>query len=220
MPTMDQVFQRINTLCESLMASLPRNYAVDKTGINGWAFAVSKKRTPGDPTKNGQAWELVGGITYRQLVTIVNTTTRDRDALEKIRKCVLDGIDATVEEPAQSAAEASATLNAEIERRVAVEVRRHLEQTYAKATKVAQGTVTAKAPAAKPAAKKPGKAPSIDSIEVWRERAREMGIEQPPCRPSDPTKVDGRWSRRVGPQWDAHILTKEVDAMTGAAPTS
>ena len=93
-------FNRINSLCERLMASLPRNYAIDRGKKNTFAFAISRRQTAQDPNPSGRVWEHVGGVTYRELELIADSSRTDQEAIDRIRRRILNGEDTIMPAPA------------------------------------------------------------------------------------------------------------------------
>lgn len=195
MPAMDPVFQRVNALCERLISTLQQadagtgvEWRIDR-GITKDAFAISRKGTKASPNANGRSWHRVGGISYRDLVTIANTSSRDDDAIDRIKRRLLTGEDTTL---ASSSVASSDALNAEIERRVAAEVQRVLANAK-NAQQVKQPKIVTRLPSK-----------TVQSMAVWTERCKLMGVDPPLPRPSDATKIDGRFLRRLEPLWQAY----------------
>ena len=99
-------------------------------------------------------------------------------------------------------------------RRVQVEVRRQLQELAGEireSRKSAAAEPAAAAPAAKPARshKARDRKPKLEPLELWRERARILGLDDPMPHPSHPESVDGRWLRRVRPQWEARAAVEQ-----------
>lgn len=200
---MSSDYNRINSLCERLMASLPRNYAVDRGKSSKFAFAISRRSTETDKNPSGRVWEHVGGITYQELSMIAGTSLEDGEAIDRIRRRILYGED-TVRPAslAPNSQERQRETEEEIQRRVSLEVRRQLQEIVAN-MKGQKPAAEAAPPAPEPERKKPTpptpKAKKVpvdtESMEVWTQRAKECGLKEPKPHPSDPTRVDGRWLR-------------------------
>lgn len=203
MPPMDPTFQRVNGLCERVLASLPKNYALNRNEHpSKYAFSISRKSTAQDPNKSGKSWDIAGEMTYQELVSIANTSQSEEQAMQRIRSRIMTGQDPQHPAPVDG-------LDAEIERRVALEVRRHLE-SIAAATR-APDVPRPMDRARSQSARKNGK---IVSMAVWVDRAAKMGIDAPVARPSHPSKVDGRWLRRAEPLWSAYEARMKTMAET------
>lgn len=187
---MDSGYQRINRLCDQFLASLPKDrYQRAILEDNRWALAVSQKHSAQHTNPDNRKYAVVGGISTRDLIAIEQTSRTDSEMLDRISRHILLGED-TISRP-EPVGLSQAELNAEIERRVALEVRRHLESLMPK---------KAEAPAQAPEApkpvrvSKPTKEPDTLDIRVWEERARAIGYTKPVIpRPKDPTQIDGRW---------------------------
>ena len=191
---MDTGYKRINRLCDTFLEGLPKS-VFQRSVVEGknWALAISKRGTAESPNKDGRKYEVVGGITVRELIQIEQNFADDAEALDRIRRIIIEN-DRSAARSVAAAGMSHQDLNDEIERRVAVEVRRYLESIAPKA-----GTpAAAEEKKAEPAQSSAPAAVDEDlSVAYWTRQAEAVGYKKPVIgRPSDPTQVDGRWLRR------------------------
>jgi len=197
---MDQVAKRAEQLYQRFFSSLDQGkYLWDSPDSREkFAFTVSQRGVA------GKKYSRAGGITSKQLRFIATTIEDDDEAVAKIHDVVIKGekINQSPPRPSQLAINPEA-----LERMIG-------ERVAAALAAIEQSKAARAAP--QPEELEPEfKTPKLISTEAdtfeydtWLQRAAAIGMGVPRRRPTDPSKVDGRWLKYNLHKWVAHEQRK------------
>lgn len=206
--------ERSDRIVNRLMTLLgPRFYFSPVEPKLGVMFAIRERAPKGERWPDGQRDRPFFSPRSQQWEAILNTSPSDEVALERLRLFMFEKIDTSQPPPAALPSNLRDIIAAEVAAAVA-KTRAEIASGEARPelieAKVAQNVRHA-VKRAEPVPMIEEGEPSTDPIEMWRKRAKILGIREPGVSRSG--KIDGRWMRFATVKWAEHeAKTAEIAA--------
>lgn len=222
---MTQDLQRISRLCQKFISRLPKEYLQNNPEGSRFAISISRRGNASNPNKSGRKYETVGSATMRQLITISATSPDDEEAVDRIHKLIIEGVDTTgntskqvTMTPQQVENMLAEKINALVNARLAeilagnVQASDIAKQVTEKTQEALENVATTKPDnknlpggiqkKEKPASPYERRRMNNEVIQLWTERAKILGIDPPVTSKTKPGSIDGRWLRRATGLWE------------------
>jgi len=201
--TSRQHLNRRRTVVRAVFRKLGKTWSSGQDPSHTYAFLLVKKNAR---TVGGEPFTPVGGITAGQLDTIINTSSTNEEAADRVIDLVVNKKD-TVSQHTPEKVDVE-SLASSIEDRIMSKLTQLLGQVASGQAGVQEECQPEEPEVTFELPSQPYEEPKKTELETWTERAKMCGCGPVQTKKSDPSQVDGRWKRRAQKAWDEYLAKR------------